>query len=90
MTVIACAVATFNSGALFFGYPGLMTPYWRELLQVDTGATGLIMTFACLGVGCMTLVSGRVHPKIGTRRSFLIGRVIMIVCMAMANFIHSM
>ncbi len=90
MAVIACAVATFNSGALFFGYPGLMTPYWRELLQVDTGATGLIMTFACLGVGCMTLVSGRVHPKIGTRRSFLIGSVILIVCMALANFINSL
>lgn len=90
LAVIACALATFNSGALFFGYPGLMTPYWRELLQVDSGATGLIMTFACLGVGCMTLVSGRLHPKIGTRRSFLIGSVILIVCMCLANLANSM
>lgn len=85
LAVVACALATFNSGALFFGYPGLMTPYWRELLQVDAGATGFIMTFACLGVGCMTLVSGRLHPKIGTRRSFLIGSIILIVCMILAN-----
>ncbi|MCD8332325.1 MAG: MFS transporter [Oscillospiraceae bacterium] len=90
LAVVACALATFNSGALFFGYPGLMTPYWQESLHVGTGATGLIMTFACLGVGCMTLVSGRVHPKIGTRRSFLIGSVILIVCMALANFANSM
>ncbi|MCC8120618.1 MAG: MFS transporter [Oscillospiraceae bacterium] len=90
LAVVACALATFNSGALFFGYPGLMTPYWQESLHVGTGATGLIMTFACLGVGCMTLVSGRVHPKIGTRRSFLIGSVILIVCMALANFASSM
>ena len=87
--VIACALATFNSGALFFGYPGLMTPYWRELLQVDAGATGFIMTFACLGVGCMTLVSGRLHPKIGTRRSFLLGTIILFVCMITANLISN-
>lgn len=90
LAIVACALATFNSGALFFGYPGLMTPYWRELLQVDSGATGLIMTFACLGVGCMTLVSGRIHPRIGTRRSFLIGSVILIVCMCLANLADSM
>ena len=87
--VIACALATFNSGALFFGYPGLMTPFWRELLQVDAGATGLIMTFACLGVGCLTLVSGRLHPKIGTRRSFLLGAIILFVCMTVANHISN-
>lgn len=87
--MIACALATFNSGALFFGYPGLMTPYWRELLNVDAGATGLIMTFACLGVGCMTLVSGRLHPKIGTRFSFLLGAVILFVCMIVANRISN-
>ncbi|MGN0968303.1 MAG: MFS transporter [Oscillospiraceae bacterium] len=89
LAVIACALATFNSGALFFGYPGLMTPYWRELLQVDSGATGFIMTFACLGVGCLTLVSGRLHPKIGTRRSFLLGTVILFVCMTVANHISN-
>lgn len=89
LAVIACALATFNSGALFFGYPGLMTPYWRELLQVDAGATGFIMTFACLGVGCLTLVSGSLHPKIGTRRSFLIGTIVLFACMMVANQIDN-
>jgi OFA family oxalate/formate antiporter-like MFS transporter len=90
LAVVACALTTFNSGALFFGYPGLMTPYWRELLQVDAGATGFIMTFACLGVGCLTLVSGRLHPKIGTRFSFLIGAVILFLCMTVANLISAL
>jgi OFA family oxalate/formate antiporter-like MFS transporter len=90
LAVVACALTTFNSGALFFGYPGLMTPYWRELLQVDAGATGFIMTFACLGVGCLTLVSGRLHPKIGTRLSFLIGAVILFLCMTVANQISNL
>ncbi len=89
LAVIACALATFNSGSLFFGYPGILTPYWRDALQVDAGATGLIMTFACLGVGCLTLVSGWLHPKIGTRRSFLIGTVVLFVCMAVANQINN-
>ena len=87
--VVACALATFNSGALFFGYPGIMTPYWRNVLQVDAGATGLIMTFACLGVGCLTLVSGSLHPKIGTRRSFLIGTIVLFICMLTANQINN-
>lgn len=90
LAIAACALATLNSGALFFGYPGLMTPYWRELFQVDSGATGLIMTFACLGVGAMTLVSGRLHPKIGTRRSFLLGSLILFACMLLANFADNM
>lgn len=90
LAIAACALATLNSGALFFGYPGLMTPYWRELFQVDAGATGFIMTFACLGVGVMTLVSGYIHPKIGTRRSFLLGSVILLCCMLLANAANSM
>lgn len=90
LAIAACALATLNSGALFFGYPGLITPYWRDLFQVDAGATGLIMTFACLGVGTMTLVSGYIHPKIGTRRSFLLGSVILFCCMLLANAANSM
>lgn len=90
LAIAACALATLNSGALFFGYPGLMTPYWRELFQADAGATGFIMTFACLGVGVMTLVSGYIHPKIGTRRSFLLGSVILLCCMLLANVANSM
>ncbi len=90
LAIAACAIATLNSGALFFGYPGLMTPYWKDLFQVDAGATGFIMMFACLGVGVMTLVSGYLHPKIGTRRSFLIGSIILVCCMLLANMANSM
>lgn len=90
LAVAACALATMNSGALFFGYPGLMTPYWRELFQVDSGATGFIMTFALLGVGTLTLISGYLHPKIGTRRCFFGGTIILIACMVLANLASNM
>ncbi len=90
LAIISCAVATFNSGALFFGYPGLMTPYWQDTFHADTAATGFVMTFACFGVGCMTLLAGRIHAKVGTRHSFLIGAIILTLCMVLANLANSM
>ena len=90
LAVAACALATLNSGALFFGYPGLMKPYWGALFRADEGATGLIMTFALLGVGTLTLISGWLHPKIGTRRSFLGGTLLLAGCMVLANLASSL
>ena len=87
--VFACAVTTFNSGALFFGYPGIVTEYWAELFNAGSGETGWIMTFALLGVGTFTLVTGFIHEKIGTRISFTIGSCILIFCMLFANFASS-
>ncbi len=85
LAIISCAVATFNSGALFFGYPGIMTQYWGEKFQADSSQTGFIMTFACLGVGLLMLLSGSIHAKIGTRKCLIIGTVILLVCMVLAN-----
>lgn len=85
LAIIACAVATFNSGALFFGYPGIMTQYWGEKFQADSSQTGFIMTFACLGVGLLMLVSGSIHAKIGTRKCLVLGTVILLACMVLAN-----
>lgn len=90
LAVCACALATLNSGALFFGYPGLMKDYWGEQFQADAGATGLIMTFALLGVGSLMLVSGWLHPKVGTRRTLLGGAVLLILCMILANLATNM
>lgn len=85
LAVIACALAIFNSGALFFGYPGVMTPQWQEMFGVGDGQTGFIMTFACIGVGVLMFLSGSIHSKIGTRKSLIIGSVILIICMIIAN-----
>ncbi len=85
LAVIACALAIFNSGALFFGYPGVMTPEWQEMFHVGSGQTGFIMTFACLGVGVLMFLSGSIHSRIGTRKCLIIGSVILIICMIIAN-----
>lgn len=90
LAIIATAVATFNSGALFFGYPGVMTKYWGDLFGADSTARGFIMTFACIGVGLLMLLSGSIHARIGTRKCLLIGTVILIADMILANFASSM
>lgn len=89
LSVFACAIATFNSGALFFGYPGIVTAYWTEIFDATSSQTGWIMTFALLGVGTFTLVTGFVHEKTGTRISFAIGSCLLLACMIFANFASS-
>ena len=89
LAIIATAIATFNSGALFFGYPGVMTAYWGRIFNADSSQTGFIMTFACLGVGVLMLVSGSIHARIGTRKCLLIGMIILIADMILANFASS-
>ncbi|MBE6018494.1 MAG: OFA family MFS transporter [Lachnospiraceae bacterium] len=90
LAIIATAVATFNSGALFFGYPGVMTKYWGDMFNADAMARGFVMTFACVGVGLLMLLSGSIHARIGTRKCLLIGTVILIGAMVIANFATSM
>ena len=90
LAVIACALAIFNSGALFFGYPGVLTVYCQQELGASSGQTGWIMTFACLGVGLLMFLSGSIHAKIGTRKCFLIGSVILLADMFLATFADSM
>ncbi len=85
LALIATAIATFNSGALFFGYPGVLTPWWGEKFGANNSQTGFIMTFACLGVGLLMLVSGFIHAKIGTRKCIMIGSAILIGAMLLAN-----
>ncbi|MCD8211443.1 MAG: MFS transporter [Oscillospiraceae bacterium] len=87
--ILSCALATFNSGALFFGYPGILTPYWADQFDADSSQTGFIMMFACLGVGVLMLVSGSIHAKIGTRRCLMIGTAILLADMIFANFATS-
>ena len=85
LAVIACAIAIFNSGALFFGYPGLMSAEWQDMFNVTSSETGLIMTFACIGVGVLMFLSGSIHMRIGTRKCLIIGSVILIADMVIAN-----
>lgn len=86
LSVIGCSMAIFWSGALIFGYPGLMGDYWRSTFNVNTSATGLIMTFVIISLGVFMFFTGKWHMKLGTRKSYLIGTGVLLVAMFFGLF----
>lgn len=84
--VLGCALGTFWSGVLIFAYPGVMGAYWREAFGVGASATGLVMTFVIVSLGVFTFFCGKWHMAIGTRKSFLIGTVVLLVAMLCVTF----
>jgi OFA family oxalate/formate antiporter-like MFS transporter len=77
-SVIGCAIAIFWSGALIFGYPGVMGEYWRTTFH---SGTGLVMTFVLVSLGIGTFLCGKWHMKTGTRVAYLIGTAVQLVGM---------
>ena len=76
LTVIGSSLATFWPGALAFGYPGVLGPYWRETFQVGTAATGNIMFFMLASLGIFMFLVGRWQERWGARTIMAIGGVL--------------
>lgn len=81
--VIGAALSTFWSGALIFGFPGVMKPIWGQKFE---GELGWIMTLVIFSLGIFTFFAGKWHMKLGTRRSYLVGTAILIVCMLLVTY----
>ncbi|MDO5044708.1 MAG: MFS transporter [Coriobacteriia bacterium] len=79
--LIGAALSTFWSGALIFGYPGIMKPIWKTNIPATDGELGWIMTFVILSLGIFTFFAGKWHMKLGTRKSYIVGTIILVVCM---------
>ncbi|HUM43785.1 MAG TPA: MFS transporter [Fervidobacterium sp.] len=86
LSVLGCSAAIFWSGALIFGYPGLMGPYWQKLFEVDAGAIGRILTFVLISLGFFMFFAGKWHMKIGTNNSIRVGTFILIVSLLILNY----
>lgn len=86
LAVISCAAGIFWSGALVFGFPGVMGEYWRETFQVSTAATSKITMFVLLALGSCSFFSGKFHLRFGTRKSFLTGTILIVVSMFVLIF----
>lgn len=76
LAIAGSSAAIFWPGALIFGYPGVMTRYWREMFEVGTGATGNVMFFILAAVGSFMFVVGQWQEKVGTRLTVSIGAVV--------------
>jgi OFA family oxalate/formate antiporter-like MFS transporter len=76
LAILGGSAAIFWPGALIFGYPGVMSPYWREVFQVGTGTTGNVMFFILAAVGIFMFAAGRWQEKVGAKLTVSIGAII--------------
>lgn len=76
ITVLGCAMSIFWPGALIFGFPGVMGPYWQEVFGVGKGAVGNTLFFVLVALGIFMFFVGRWQEKYGTRLMISIGALI--------------
>ena len=76
LAVAGSSIAIFWSGAFFFGFPGVMGPYWQGIFHVGRGPIGNILFFGLAPVGIFTFFVGRWQERCGTRRLITIGALI--------------
>lgn len=76
LAVIGSSIAIFWPGALIFGFPGVMGPYWQRMFHVGRGPIGNILFFVLAAVGIFMFFVGRWQEKFGTRRMITIGAII--------------
>jgi len=76
LAVIGSSIAIFWPGALIFGFPGVMAPYWMKAFQAGRGAIGNILFFVLAAVGIFMFLVGRWQEKFGIRRMITTGAII--------------
>jgi len=89
LAIVGASAAIFLPGALIFGYPGVMSPYWREVFEVGTGATGNIMFFILAAVGSFMFLVGRWQEKVDTRLTVSISAVVCGLSLLIASYATS-
>ena len=70
------SLAIFWSGALTFGFPGVMTPLWQEMFHVGRAATGIAVFFMIDAMGIFMFLVGRWQETYGTRKILALGIVL--------------
>ena len=80
-SVLGCCMAIFWSGAIAFGYPGIMSTYWQECFQADAGETGLVVTIMLLAISLCTFFSGKFLNRFGIRWCIVLGTMLMLAAM---------
>lgn len=76
LAVLGSMAAIFFPGTLAFGFPGLMSPIWREMLEVSSGALSYIMFFMVASLGIFMFFVGKLTEKIGVKNLMIIGSFI--------------
>ena len=76
LAVAGSTVAIFWPGALIFGFPGVMGPYWERLFHIGLGPIGNTLFFVLFAVGLFMSFVGHWQERFGTRKMMTIGAFI--------------
>lgn len=68
LAVGACALVVFWPGALIFGLPGVMGPYWQQAFATDRAAVGQILFYLLVAAGLFMYPTGRWLERLGPAR----------------------
>ena len=76
LAVIGSCIAIFWPGALTFGFPGVMAPFWQEMFGVGRAASGLTIFFMLAAVGIFMFLVGRWQERWGLRAMMILGVIL--------------
>lgn len=63
--LVASCAAIFWPGALIFGFPGVMAPFWQAAFEVSQAQVGQSMFFVLAGAGSFMYLAGRWQERLG-------------------------
>ena len=75
-SIIGSCIGIFWPGALIFGFPGVMGPYWRNILNVSRESIGYMMFFMLAAVGIFMFIVGKFQERIGIKKTMGIGALL--------------
>ncbi|OUM57677.1 hypothetical protein PIROE2DRAFT_64865 [Piromyces sp. E2] len=78
-TILGCGLLVFWAGVNCFGYPGVMSVYWKDEFHVGDGETGLVVTFIIVALAFSMFVGGHIHLKWGLTCCIISGLVIVCI-----------
>jgi OFA family oxalate/formate antiporter-like MFS transporter len=73
LIVFGCSMAIFWPGALIFGYPGVMAPFWQNMFHIGSGTVGNVIFFVLIAVGIFMFLAGYGQERYGTKAMIAIG-----------------
>lgn len=74
--LIGSSAAIFWSGALAFGFPGVMAPLWQQMFHVGKGAIGNTLFFMLAALGLVMFFVGRWQERFGMRAMIMTGTIL--------------
>jgi len=76
LALSASCLAVFLPGALIFGFPGVLSPYWQSTFGVGRADVGQVLFYILAGAGVFMFLIGRLQERIGSAWVIFLGALI--------------